>query len=366
MSETVQKTKISDLHAGMQNVSVVGNVVSVQKKELKNDRGESVYYYGILGDETGTISFTAWMFPSTVRAGDTIEIKRCSVKEYKGVNRLYIDSNSEVIMRPGESIQVKRSYSQLKVREISTSQPFVTVEGKISNVRQKELERDGKKTQMYYADFDDDTGRIRISSFDRPLKDGEYLRLEGAKVSEYNGRFRLTIGNRTSVTEIKPNFTVGERIYDIREITSPLGGIRVSGFVVSLGEKSGLVMRCSACNQRLDDLHCPDHPEAPISYDIFAYFTIDDGTGSIQCTGGKSVFLKELGFTEAQFAPANKSITRRSVFTGLQEKILGKVIVGSGDVSRNQAGLSIRLNDISHLGEDFLKKLVERMEADFQ
>ncbi len=366
MSETVQRVKISDLHAGMQNVDIVGSVVSLQKKELKNDRGESVYYYGILGDETGTISFTAWMFPSTVRSGDTIEIKRASVKEYKGVNRLYVDSNSEVIMRPGETVQVKRSYSQIKIKDISMTQPYVTLEGRISNVKQKELERDGKKTQMYYADLDDDTGRIRVSSFDRPLKEDGFVRIEGAKVSEYNGRFRITIGSRTSVAEIKPSFKVGERVYDIREISSPIGGITVSGFVVSMGEKSGLVIRCSACNQRLDDIHCPDHPEAPISYDIFAYFNIDDGTGNIQCTGGKNVFLKELGFTDEQFTPANKAITRRSVFSGLQEKILGKAIVANGDVSRNQAGLSLRLSSFSHVDEEFVKKLMTHMEADFQ
>lgn len=360
------KVKIADLKAGMQGLDLVGNIVSIQKRELKNERGESVYYYGIIGDETGTISFTAWMFPSTVRAGDVVEIRKASVREYKGVNRLYIDSGSEVIMRPGDTVQVKRSYSQMKIRDVSTSQPFVTIEGKITGVRQKELERDGKKLTIYYGDLEDDTGRIRVSSFDRPLSEGEFIRIEGARVSEYNGRYRLTLGNRTTVTPIKQSVTIQERIYDIQEIKSPIGGVTLNGFIVSVGPKSGLVIRCSVCNNRLDDIHCPDHPESPIKYDLFVYFTMDDGTGSIQCTGGRSVFLDQIGFSEDEFNSSNKKVSRRTVSGLIQERLLGRAVVARGDISKGQGGFTLRLSSIVDVDDEFLKKLTVRMGADFQ
>ena len=366
MSDQVKRLKISELTPGTQNANILASIVSLQRKELKNERGESVYYYGILGDDTGTISFTAWIFPQTVRIGDVVEIKKASVREYKGINRVYIDAGSEVIMHPGETMDVRRSYSQLKIKDLSTAQPYVTVEGRVSNVREKELERDGKKTMMYYGDFDDDTGKIRISSFEKPLKEGSFIRMEGAKVSEYNGRLRITVGSRTDITEIKPSFQVGERLYDIHDINTPLGGVTVNGFIVSLGPKSGLVMRCSVCNNRLDDLHCPDHPEAPVVYDLFAYFTLDDGTGSIQCTGGKTALLSHLGFTQEEYAPENNKISRRLVLSRLQEKLLGRAVVIEGDVTRNQSGTSVRISSLNYMDTDFMKKLEARMGADFQ
>ncbi|MEM0157323.1 MAG: OB-fold nucleic acid binding domain-containing protein [Thermoplasmataceae archaeon] len=366
MSDQAKRLKISDLVPGTQNVDTLVNIVSLQRRELKNDRGESVYYYGILGDDTGTISFTAWIFPPTVRIGDVVEIRKASVREYKGINRVYIDAGSEIIMHPGESMDVKRSYSQMKIKDLSTAQPYVTVEGRLSGVREKELDRDGKKTMMYYGDLEDDTGKIRISSFEKALKEGTFVRMEGAKVSEYNGRLRITVGSRTEVTEIKPSFQIGERLYDIHDINSPLGGVTVNGFIVSLGPKSGLVMRCSVCNSRLDDIHCPDHPEASVVYDLFAYFTLDDGTGSIQCTGGKNALLGHIGFTPEQYTPENKTISRRLVASRLQEKLLGRAVVIEGDVTRNQSGTSVRISTLNYMDTDFMKKLEARMGADFQ
>lgn len=366
MNDSVKRLKISELAPGTQNVDILVSVVSLQRRELKNERGESVYYYGILGDDTGTISFTAWIFSPTVKIGDVVEIKKASVREYKGINRVYIDSGSEIIMHPGESMDVKRSYSQIKIKDLSTAQPYVTVEGQISSVREKELDRDGKKTMMYYGDLEDDTGKIRLSSFEKPLKEGTFIRMEGAKVSEYNGRLRITLGSRTEVTEIKPSFQVGERLYDIDDISSPIGGVTVNGFIVSLGQKSGLVMRCSVCNSKLDDIHCPNHPEALVVYDLFAYFTLDDGTGSIQCTGGKAALLSHLGFTQEEYTPENKKISRRLVSSLLQEKLLGRTVVIEGDVARNQSGISVRISSLNYVDTEFMKKLEARMGADFQ
>ena len=366
MNTTNEKVKISSLSAGMQDIDIVVNVVSLQQKTLKNDRGESLYFYGIAGDETGTMSFTAWVFPAAIRASDVIEIKHCSVREYKGVNRLYIDSGSEVIMRPGEKIEVKRTYSRPNLRDLTTTQPYVSGEGRSSFVKEKELEREGQKSMMYYADLDDDTGRVRVSSFDRALNEGETIRIEGAKVSEYNGRLRLTIGSKTVVTPVKATFATGPRLCDIGELSSPVGGLSISGFVVSVGEKSGLVVRCSECNARLTDIPCPDHPGAPMLYDMFVYFTFDDGTGSVQCTGGKSAFLSFLGYSEDEFVPGTKSISRSTVFTRVQENLLGKSLLLDGDVSRNPRGLTFRVSSVRRMEEAFLNTLSQRMGADFQ
>ena len=361
-----QFPKISALTPGAQNLNLRAKIVSLQQRTIKNDKGETVYFYGILGDGTGTISFTAWAFPNTIQAGDVVEIKNCSTKEYNNVNRVYIDARTEVVLRPGEDIEVKRTFKELKIKDLSTSNPYVSLDGRVSNIREREMDRNGEKLKLFSADFDDDTGRIRLTSFGKPLKEGEAIRIEGAKVSEYNGRLRITINDKTGVHPTKLSYEIGERVMNLGDLNAPIGGITVQGFAVSLGQKSGLVMRCSQCNQRLDDIRCPDHPQAPFVYDLFAYFILDDGTGHVQCTGGKYALLQLLGFKEEDFVPSNTSISRRSIISALEEKIPGKAFVIKGDAVKSQMGLSVRMNSIRLMDDEFLKDFSKVLEADFQ
>lgn len=358
--------KIGSLGPGAQNLNLKAKIVSLQQRTIKNDKGETVYFYGILGDESGTISFTAWAFPNTIRAGDVVEIKNCSTKEYNNVNRVYIDSRSEVVLRPGEDMEVKRTFRELKVKDLKLNDPYVSLDGKISNVRERDMERNGETVRLYSADLEDDTGKIRLTSFGKQIKDGETIRIEGARVSEYKGRLRLTINDKTRVLPTKLSYEIRERILDLGSVSGPLGGITVHGFAVTLGQKSGLVMRCSECNQRLDDIRCQDHPSAPLSYDIFVYFTLDDGTGHLQCTAGRYAMLPLLGYTQENFVPENSSISRRSVQNALEEKIPGKAFVINGDVVNGQVGLSLRINSIRPMDEEYLKGITRMLEADFQ
>lgn len=358
--------KIGSLGPGKQNLNLHAKIVSVQQRTIKNDKGETVYFYGILGDETGTISFTAWTFPTTIQTGDVVEVKNCSTREYNNVNRVYIDSRSEVILKPGEEMDVKRTFKELKVKDLTTTDPYVSIDGKISNVRQSEFEREGVKNQLYSADLEDDTGKIRITSFGKELKEGETIRIEGGRVNEYKGRLRITINDKTRVLPAKLEYEITERILNVVDLTGPLGGVTVQGFAVTFGQKSGLVMRCTECNQRLDDIRCPDHPEAGYLYDMFAYFTLDDGTGHIQCTGGRYALLPLIGLTQEQFVPTNTAISRRSIQAALQDHIPGKAFIIEGDVVKGQMGLTLRMNSLRYMDEDFLKKFSSMLEADFQ
>src|SRR5579875_1371457 len=113
-----QKANIYELKAPSENVTVVAKILSLNPRVIKNDRGETLYYYGLIGDSTGSIPFTAWSFPSGIKVGDVVEIRRGSLKDYKGSTRLYLDSRSEVILHPEESIEVKASYRLVKIGEI--------------------------------------------------------------------------------------------------------------------------------------------------------------------------------------------------------------------------------------------------------
>lgn len=357
---------IDELKEESRDIALRAKILSVEKRETKSERGEGVYYYGLLGDESGTIPYTAWAFPQTVRAGDVVEIKNCYTKEYKGKIRLYLDSKSEVIMRPGEELEVKRTYKQYKIKDLTTSDSYVLIEGKISGVRSREYEKEGTKQMIYSGFLEDETGRIRISSFGRELKDDQQLRLEGARISEYNGRLRVSINEKTKVGEANIIIPETKRHYKVSEIKSPIGGIILSGFVISFGEKSGLISRCSVCNKKIEDVRCEEHPTEPYIYDLFAYFTLDDGTNFIQCTAGRQALLPLLGMSESDLDVNNPKLTRKDTYSKIREALLSKSFVFEGDLSNSRIGMSFRVSSIRPLTREDVKAEITEIEEEFQ
>ena len=358
--------EIKDLKEPAQGLNVRGKIVSINMRKVTGERGESVYHYGIIGDSTGTIPFTAWSLSSSVKAGDVVSIKNCSTRDFKGTVRLYIDSRSVLKLLPGEDMEVHRTSASVKVGQISKSTPFVTLRGRIGKVYEREFEKDGRKTTIFSARVDDDTGSIRISSFGQKLEEGSELEIQGARVSEYNGSLRISINENTPVSKVKLGMEIGERFRDIGSITGPIGGISVRGICISVGEKSGLIYRCAECNARLDDIACPDHPKAGIKYTIFAYFTMDDGTGTIQSTAGSGPMLELIGIPESEFNPQNSKINRKMVHESILNSLLGKSVKISGDVRDQEMGPSLRTYSILPLSDQDINIMAREQEADFQ
>lgn len=358
--------KIEELKEEKKELELKAKILSLNQRETKSERGEGVYFYGLLGDETGTMPFTAWAFPATVRAGDVVELKNCTTKEYNGRIRIYVDSKSEVVLRTDETIEVKRSYKDYKVKDLSTKDMFVAVEGKLSEIMSKDFEKEGTVTKIYYGTLEDDTGKVRISSFGKPLESNRTVRIEGAKVSEYNGRLRLTINDKANVSDSTLVVTDTEKPLQISEATSPVGGITIRGFAITLGDKSGLRMRCSECRKTLEDIHCPDHPTAPYYYDLFAYFTVSDGSGYVQCTAGSAPLLPAIGMSESDLDVNNSSLMKKDVFNRMKDAIFGKPLVITGDLVNGQMGMSLRATSIRPLSAEDVKSAIKEMEVELQ
>ncbi|GGM67772.1 replication protein A [Thermogymnomonas acidicola] len=357
MIPDMSQVKIGDIKAATENVDVRVKVLSLNQRELHNQRGDSIYFSGIVGDDTGTISFTAWTFPSAIRPGDVIDINNAYVKEFNGKLRLYVDSRSEVILRPKDEIEVRRSYREFKVKDLNTRDAYVSVKGRVSGIRVTEQERDGQKVTIYSGYLEDETGRVRLTSFDVPLVEGGVYQFEGARVSEYNGILRVTVQNRTRVSQVTEEISMGKRYYSISELNDSIGGITLTGFAVTVGEKSGIIYRCSVCNRVIEEVRCPDHPIDVPKMDIFAYFTLDDGTGTVQCTCGRQVLMPLLGLTDADLDFTKSRLDTRTISGRIEAALLGRAISVEGDLTKGTNGLTLRARSISYISKDDLKEI---------
>ncbi len=346
------------------NETMVVKIISLREKETKTEKGEGVYHYGMLGDGSGTLPYTAWSIPATIRAGDVVELKNFTVKKYNDALRVYIDSKTEVVLRPDDKLDVKHVYRDYKIKELNLKDAFVSVTGILKDPIEKTYEKDGQTKTVVHSTFEDDTGSIRISLFDRKLAPGRYYKIDGAKLSEYKGRYRLTAGDKTQIAEVGSFRIPDIKIYDINELARPVDSINITGTVVFLGEKGGLISRCSECRKTIDDIRCPDHPEAKIFLDLYAYFTLEDGTGDIQCNVGRAGMLELLNLKEEDLNIEKPKVSRADVSKRLAEKILSVPILLDGDAVMGTNGLSFRARRIRRMDEPLLKKVMEAYEGD--
>lgn len=366
MMGSEKTVEIKDIERQMQGISIKGKIVNINQRKVTNDRGESILHYGIIGDTTGTIPFTAWTMNEALKSGDVVLIKNCSSREFKGTVRVYLDSGSTVKLLPNEDMEVKRTSVTSKIGDLSQNSSYVTIRGKTGKIYEREFEREGKKTTIFSTRLEDDTGSIRVSSFGQKLPENAEIEISGARVNEYNGSLGISVGENTQINPVKLGFKIKERYLDIGSLKGPVGGISIRGIVISVGPKSGLVYRCSDCNARLEEIRCPDHPDAKIKYDIFAYFTLDDGTGTVQATAGLNQTLSLIGIREEEFNPDNRRITKSSVKDGLIQGILGKAVKITGDLREQSMGFSLRCFSLSHLTESEINQLMAEQEVDFQ
>ncbi len=347
---------ISEIKGETASIDLVVKVISINQKEANTKKGPMKYYYGIIGDQTGTIPFTAWSMASSVRAGDVLELKNCTVKLYNERARVYVESKSQVILRPGEDLEVKRTYPSLKVKELSLRDPYVTVEGIVREIKERPYNGKEKSGTLYFGYLEDDTGSIRLNAFDVKLKEGQGVRIKGARVSEYNNRLRISLNDKTETETIKLSISQVPKVYDLCELDSPVSGIATSGFVVSAGEKGGLVMRCPECRKTPEGDSCPDHPEAKLIKDYFIFFTIDDGTGTIQCTAGKDQID---GIMKMAGGEALEEMASRDPFLReLKQNLLGRLAQVTGEVIRSRNGLSFRTSSINIPDSESIDKMV--------
>ncbi|MHB8395805.1 MAG: hypothetical protein ACYDAZ_08460 [Thermoplasmataceae archaeon] len=346
--------KIAEIKDKIKFADITVKVVTIREKEYENEKGKGSYYYGIVGDETGTLPLTAWVFPSTVQAGDVIELKNCSVRKYNDRLRIYADSRSEVVLRPDDKMEVKRTYKEYKVKDLNLKDQYVAVSGIITGIEERTYEKDGRSGVVYSGIFADDTGTVRISSFGVKLKENLKARITGARVQEYRGRIGISINENSVITPIEMQ-KPGVPLYRISELSTGISGIEVTGICVMLGERSGLSMRCPECRKRVDDGNCQEHPDAKPYVDLYAYFTLEDGTSTMQCSIGRDALAKFTGIKTESLEYSEDEIGR--IHGIIEEKIMGKPLLLKGESTTSPQGLSFRAEELTYIDSDVIKKV---------
>ena len=372
--------KIGDLTGNEQNVDVVAKVIFVEDKDITVKGSPKSITSGILGDETGSVSFTVWEGHADLDKGNVYRFKNCYCKKWNDRIQINIGSRGSVARADDVRIDMpERNYSmsssEMKIGEIKEGAGNVTVTGRIISAEVREVTVKEQPKTVYSGIIADDSGKIQYSAWeDYGLKVGETICAKNAYIRAWKGIPQLNFGERCEISRVDDTFDESKICVSNRrtvaEIAKNGGGIDIviSGSVVDVRNGSGLIKRCPHCNRSILNDECITHGHVDAVLDLRMKVIIDDGTGSMSAILNRACTEKITGVTldmARQLANARNDI--QIVAGELAKKIMIKRLKISGNVMCDEYGPSMIVADADIEDVDVTagaRKLLKDVEAE--
>ena len=169
----ISKT-LRELMPGEQSVNLLARIVSVNERDVTVEGGSKRILYGILGDPTTTIPFTAWEpLPVPLAKGDVVRVQNAYTKEYRGqvqVNfgiRTAVAKESPTALpefKPGAGQPYVGKPTAVRVADLREGASNVAVTARILSVERREVEVDGAAKAVFSGVLADETGKTQFSA----------------------------------------------------------------------------------------------------------------------------------------------------------------------------------------------------------
>lgn len=374
------RKKISELTGSESNVDILVKVVFAEKRDVTIKGEPRTIISGILGDDTGTASFTAW-------DGNAVELEKDAV--YLVSNAYTKLWNDQVQINLGNRCSVTRenveiepparkiTYSSAvaKVHDLREGIGNVTVSGKILSVECRTINARGEDKQVWSGLLADETGKIQFSAWnDFGLSEGDAVRIENAYIRGWKGIPQLNIGDRSTVDKIDDTFgdvsAAAASKKTVGEIIATGGGLdmSVTGTVMDIRAGSGIIKRCPECNRSILSNECMTHGTVTPVPDLRMKIIIDDGTGAMSAIVNREVTEKLTGVSLAQAEEYAADNGETSVPRMLGDRILMRNVTFRGNVMSDEYGPSMIVRDaepddrdVAKEAEDLLNVVQEAM-----
>lgn len=345
--------KVAELTGTEQNVDIIAKIVFVDEREITAKGLPKKIISGILGDETGTASFTVWDPGAAVLAkGSVYTFRNCYCKLWNDKVQINLGNRGKIEPTDGIQLdlperQITASSTEIKIGKIKDGMGNVTVTGKVISVEARQITAKGEQKTVFSGIIADDTGKIQFSAWnDFGIKEGESLCIANAYIRSWKGIPQLNMGDRCEVSRVDAVTDVIDTSNNrktVEEIGRIGGGLDVTleGLIVDVRQGSGIIRRCPQCNRSMLNGACTTHGMVEGIMDLRLKVVLDDGTGAIGAIINRADTEKLTGVTlqAAQGLAAIKG--EGMVGREITSKILMKRITITGNVMSDDYGPSM-------------------------
>lgn len=366
--------KIEDLMPGEQGVTFLARILSVNEKDVEIDGEDRTIWYGIFGDVTDTVPFTAW-HDFELEQGDVVRVRNAYVKEWNDEPDVNLGDYTTVeeedeSLLPEDS--VARPIREMEVADFRGGASNVSTTVRVLDLDEKQVTAQGEETTIREGEIADATGKARITCWnDFGIQPGDVIHVEGGYIRTWRGLPTLNLGDYAEIEFLdddalpSPDDLDTTPVTPLHEILDREGGygVRLQGTILEVKSGSGLVARCPECNRVVQKGQCRVHGDVDAEPDMRTKAVLDDGTAAGTLILGREITEELLGKTlEECQEEAQDAMSTEVIEDQLAEELVARRVEVQGNATLDDYGLTILGDDVSYPEVDVKARARELLE----
>lgn len=349
---TLNRRKLETIGPGESSVSFIGKLLSVNEKEIESKGARKRIFYGLIGDETAVLPYTAWETKGLkLEKGSVISVRNAYTTEYQSRVQLNFGTRTGIKKDDSMRIEVGEIPSMparpAKIGEITADSGRVEVTGRILSIEKKIISGDKGPREIFSGIIADETGRIRFTCWgDARLKQDDVVKISNVGIRSWKGIPQLSFDEKAEITRIKGSYPTakelsGTRLAEISKLSEGSGAtdVTVTGMILQVKEGSGLIFRCPECKRVLQKGTCRIHGRVEGIADLRIKAILDDGTGALSVIMNREITESLLGMSIDECIEKAREVMDYDVIQNLiDEKLTTKQVEVMGNVTVDEYG----------------------------
>ncbi|MCA1814244.1 MAG: hypothetical protein LC624_09900 [Halobacteriales archaeon] len=345
--------KLRDVGPHDGSVDFVARIVTVNPKQVTARGEQRTIYFGLLGDETRVLPYTAWR-DFQLQKGQTVTVRSAYVTEWRGEAQVNLGERASI--QPAEQDLTPdalgpRAAQEKHLAELRGGIPAVTVTARVLKVQQREVQVDGKPKALWSGDLADPTGKVRFTAWkDFKIEEDAVVRVQNAYTRSWRGMPDLNLGDSTVVEVLSSDALPPRsqlqvaRLLPIGELEELGGGadVLLEGTVLEVKKGSGLIFRCPECKRVLQKSECRLHGKVKGTTDLRVKAVLDDGTGALTIFLPRETVENLLGKSMEQCQEmAKEAMSPDVIEEELVQRLVARPMRVTGNATSDDFGLML-------------------------
>jgi replication factor A1 len=349
---------ISELKPNEYNLNLLCKIIYIDEKEVTVNGNPKRISFGILGDTTGTVPFTAW-HDLEFDKGQVIRIYNAYTKSWQDKIQVHLGDRTHVRLVPEETLPmvgVNGKTVECKVNEFRLDHKSLSIILRILEIEPREIILNDKKTTIFKGTAADETGKCRFTAWsDLDLAKDDVIKVESGYLKPWRGVLELHLNGGTIVDKLDNNVLpplnqlekdVIIAIHDLRS-RGGVPNIALEGIILDIKPNSGLIKRCPECRRVLQNDSCMVHGGVAGNFDLRVKAVLDDGTGAISIVLDRQLTEQVLGLDmDGCISKAKEHMRYDIIFEDTIKKLLAKPVRINGSVLSDEFGMMLIANKL--------------------
>ncbi len=368
---TKVEKKIDDITGDERSLYFKARIVSLNEKEITANDEPKTIFYGIFGDDTGTIPFTIWdksIMPSELSESDTVKISNSYANVWNDKPQVNVGERASIeIIDENEVPQFSSESIACNTKDIREGMSNLHVTGRVLSVEKKTVQTNSGEKDLFSGIIADESGKVQFSAWhDFDIKVDDVLKVKGGYVRSWRGIPQFNFGEDASVEKLSGDEMPSlDELKDvgcmtISELARRGGAVEtiVDAVVIDVKAGSGLIFRCPECNRVVQSGSCRVHGRVEGEPDLRVKGILDDGTGALTVIINRELTEDILGYDlDKAIEKAKDRMDHGVIKDEIEDMLIAQPLRVKGNVTSDDYGLMMVASEIQQRSIDVKKEI---------